>query len=497
MNSSISAFDRQDGKWALSSGARRRLVSMGVAALATLACYVGLIFYQLGVEPGAGWWLRDIVLLRNSLYADRIAALPRDQSKVLIVGGSSSLFGIDSTILEKFGGRPAFNFGLHAGLDIDLPLSVARDFVHPGDLVVLPLEFEYYSQDAPNELSAPSLMAYFYQFADRMPVLSLLQILFSAPSKRVLELAIMRMYSQLQGHDDIGRSPDLAALLADWQEKRSIPLPASYGPQDYDYTTINRNGDRELRLETPQQKLDWLFGQSTTEPSEIYGYSLAHIKRWQDIITRRGAKLFLTWPVILEDDHGTIFKDKYWSNYKLLADSLARNGIPIHCDPINSIVPLQYRFDTIYHVNIKGQIIYSHEFGECLKNIADNIFDYNAADPNEMARRAKARVDSFRVPPDPLEFEYEKNLRRLAALKVEIDAARLRDGRYPASAPEPPNDAAAVWYRSDGNDYKLLIEDPQECNIVAMADPNRVDPTRRKEGDCFAYGYWSAGAAAW
>ena len=160
------------------------------------------------------------------------------------------------------------------------------------------------------------------------------------------------------------------------------------------------------------------------------------------------------------------------------------------------IVPREYGYDTLYHVYVKGQFLYSKALGACIRNIADEPFDFAQADPEVLAKRARERVDSLRQPIAPFLLPYERNLDRLAALAATLAADKAADSAFPAELPsgsEPPG----LWYRSDGSDYKLLIEDPEECYTVAMAMPERADPVRSKDGLCAAYGYWSAGAKDW
>ena len=48
-------------------------------------------------------------------------------------------------------------------------------------------------------------------------------------------------------------------------------------------------------------------------------------------------------------------------------------------------------------------------------------------------------------------------------------------------------------YNSNGKDYKLIYHNPEACDSVKKQYPNMVDPVR----DCWAYGFWTAGAVGW
>ena len=79
---------------------------------------------------------------------DRLASI--EEEKIIIVGGSSVAFGVDSELIEKYTGMPVVNFGLYAALGTKLMLDLSEPYVNEGDVVVI----------AP-ELDAQTLSLYF------------------------------------------------------------------------------------------------------------------------------------------------------------------------------------------------------------------------------------------------------------------------------------------------------------------------------------------------
>lgn len=73
-----------------------------------------------------------------------------DEPKIVIVGGSSVAFGIDSALIEEYTGMPVVNFGLYAALGTKLMLDLSRDAIGKDDVVII----------AP-ELDAQTLSLYF------------------------------------------------------------------------------------------------------------------------------------------------------------------------------------------------------------------------------------------------------------------------------------------------------------------------------------------------
>ncbi len=66
---------------------------------------------------------------------DRISSL--DEPKIVVVGGSSVPFGLDSKLMEEMLGMPVVNFGLYATLGTKLMLDLSEEYINEGDIVVL------------------------------------------------------------------------------------------------------------------------------------------------------------------------------------------------------------------------------------------------------------------------------------------------------------------------------------------------------------------------
>ena len=66
---------------------------------------------------------------------DRLARTPG--SRVVIVGGSSVAFGVDSALVEQELGMPCVNFGLYAAFGLKPMLDLSAPRLHRGDIVVI------------------------------------------------------------------------------------------------------------------------------------------------------------------------------------------------------------------------------------------------------------------------------------------------------------------------------------------------------------------------
>lgn len=101
------------------------------------AIFVGLWAYARHAQRGA--YLSAVIDKHQRLDA---APSPR----VLIVGGSSSAFGVRSDLIGKALNRTPVNLSLHAGLGRAFMIGEATNALRKDDLVLLSLEYHLYQQ---------------------------------------------------------------------------------------------------------------------------------------------------------------------------------------------------------------------------------------------------------------------------------------------------------------------------------------------------------------
>ncbi len=124
---------------------RSKLIVYTVAALlAIIAPFAAVIITAFALPPQYS----------NSFVGELDDKIERLQSieedKIVIVGGSSVAFGIDSELIERYTGKPVVNFGLYAALGTKVMLDLSRSGIKEGDIVII----------AP-ELDAQTLSLYF------------------------------------------------------------------------------------------------------------------------------------------------------------------------------------------------------------------------------------------------------------------------------------------------------------------------------------------------
>ncbi len=103
-----------------------------------LAAYGTVFCRDLGKPTESSRWCYEISQRK------RQAAIAIPSPKLLLVGGSGTLFGISAREIRDLTGCPTVNLGTHAALGIGYMLGQVRGIARPGDTVLLNLEYPLY-----------------------------------------------------------------------------------------------------------------------------------------------------------------------------------------------------------------------------------------------------------------------------------------------------------------------------------------------------------------
>lgn len=116
----------------------------------------------------------------------RIAA-EEPRSKIMLVGGSGVHQGLSADILSERLDKPVVNLGSFAGLSADQVLFNAREVAQPGDMVVLALEYKYYSGQAPSIVAVDYALSCGARYLENAPLKSRIEFILGAPVVRIFD----------------------------------------------------------------------------------------------------------------------------------------------------------------------------------------------------------------------------------------------------------------------------------------------------------------------
>jgi hypothetical protein len=216
---------------------RRPLVQVASACLASVVLYIAAFAFVLHKPLTLG--------LIQALGQQRLAyAAAHPGPKVVIIAGSNGMYSFRCQAMEPILGRPCVNLalGAHAGLDYDF--ERVRAVARRGDVVVMPYEFEIYS-DTPAIVHGGVGSAMAIQ-ADRsllrtMPAREIAEALFSFDFRFFVDAVMENVFTLLGIHgnftlaaftpqgDFADATPENARVYADSVAKLAMaePTPAA------------------------------------------------------------------------------------------------------------------------------------------------------------------------------------------------------------------------------------------------------------------------------
>lgn len=252
-----------------------------------------------------------------------------DEPKIVIIGGSSVAFGIDSALIEEKLGMKVVNFGLYANLGTKLMLDLSKANINEGDIVII----------AP-EMSEQTLSLYFNSETT-------MQAIDGDPS--MLRYIDKDNYEAL-----IGASWKLACDKVNY-------LVSGVRPENsgaYKKENFNAYGDNVFdrpynEMTEATNVIDLSFRTDYTDGTETeYEKFIAYINKYVSFAKRKGATVYYSMCPMSEAALGKKnTEDVIYGYYRNLVNSL-------DCKVISNvndyIMDEGYFYDTEFHLNNAG-----------------------------------------------------------------------------------------------------------------------------------------------
>lgn len=254
---------------------------------------------------------------------DRLAEI--DEPKIVVVGGSSVAFGLDSALIERYTGMPVVNFGVYAALGTKLMLDLSRDHIGKGDVIVL----------AP-ELDAQTLSMYFnasttLQATDGRP-----DILLDVPGEHLFSL--------------LGASWTFASEKISYSFSGTAPSTTGA----YDPDNFNEYGD--IVYERPENIMSLYYDSNTAvnlSPEILDPDFRDYLNDYIHYCEKKGASVYFSWCPVNEM---SITEDTKSDERIAEFESFMQESID--CTFISNIndyiLDAGYFYDTNFHLNDSG-----------------------------------------------------------------------------------------------------------------------------------------------
>ena len=299
-----------------------------------LAALMGGFLLMFGLVAGA-FWLNLGVPSRGSRWAFEVNQQKRrmaDQAaspRLLLVGGSATLFGLSAKEIEAQTGWHTINLGTHAALGTSYILQLAKQTARPGDTVLLVLEYELYTYGKLNGAWVDNLLVDYIVSRDPAFFHSLSlpeqwNLFMLTSTGRLVDGLKHRSRTEIP-FDDGGLSIYSVRHLNEWGDLTG-------------HTRAHRLAQRE-----PILQLKSALGRGLPEHPEGFA-AIEAFCRWAQ---NNHVRVLASFPNICDrpEYHGPAAQH----SVKIIEDFFARLGVPVVGEYTDAMLPEEDLLDTIYH----------------------------------------------------------------------------------------------------------------------------------------------------
>lgn len=282
----------------------------------TLLCWGFLIQTQYG-DTFMGELKHKVQLLRET-----------DGKRIVVVGGSSVAFGIDSALLEQhFPDYQVVNFGMYAALGTTVMLDLSEPYIREGDIVILMPEQQ-----------EQTLSDYFDASVMWQGVDGAYELLFSlTPEQQGMML---------------GHFPSFAAQKFTYLIRGNAPQPEGVYRRD----SFNRYGD-VVSEACSQNVMPGGIDVNTPihfDPSMVRAEFIERVNAYAASVAEKGATLwygFCPMNATAVEENSDV--DAFYTGLQ------AQLTFPILGNPHDSILDPGWFYDTNFHLNASGKTVYT------------------------------------------------------------------------------------------------------------------------------------------
>lgn len=271
---------------------------------------------------------------------ERLASV--EGKKIVVVGGSSVAFGLDSALMEEHLGMPVVNFGLYAAIGTKAMLDLSLPHIGEGDIVIL----------AP-ETDAQTFSLYF-------DGKTMWKAIDDDPS----------LFWDLRGDS---KKEMLGNMYAHAVDKLSASRAEPLDPEGvYNSKSFNAYGD--VAYPRPQNVMPMYYDPNTPillEPSIVSDDFLEYINEYIALCEKRGATVYFSFAPM---NAAALNPDTTEESKLAFVDYLKNN---IRCEQISMIdsyiLDPAYFYDTNYHLNNVGVVLRTKNLIEDIR-FAEGIY---------------------------------------------------------------------------------------------------------------------------
>lgn len=324
-----------------------------------------IIFYvaaliMIGAPIRSEYWVNEMLIIKKHLVKQLVG-----EPKLIIAGGSSTLFGIDAEYVSQQLKMPVINFGLHAALPLEKILKEVSKIAKTNDSIVLQLEPGYYNRiEKLGTWQIENVIAWDHSFWETMSYYEKTQFLTSIPLSTFGEMVLATAAKEI--FPSIIRKR-LNALDAEYviSKFNNRPSPSSF---EYSAYNLNNHGDMTKAEGSLYQGLEG----DIHNPSSLSDFTSKQLIVFVQEMKLKKIKVYFANAPYLVSEYNL---DELRASEALFSKDFEKIGFFI--DKREDLTfERSFFFDTNLHLNTQGRSLRTELLISSLRNKAPEIANY-------------------------------------------------------------------------------------------------------------------------
>jgi len=311
-----------------------------ISALIACISYYSVVLILIDAPIPAEYWVGEMLIIKKELVKKHAG-----KNKIIIAGGSSTLFGIDAEYASKQLGLPVINFGLHAALSQKKMLEEVSAIVDSGDILILAFEPQYYGCKKLNAWQVNNIIGWDHNAWRDMSYLEKIDFVSSVSFvtfTNMLQADFQRKYYPFEVSQRLA-TLDGAAVLSRFRSPDK-PISIEYPADPYQ---LGDFGD------IPRTVGSKYFGKVVDigKPKHICGGTKSNLIAFVNTMKKKGVRVYFANTPYIASETNTFGVKQGESGF---LDELVSVGCMIDRRQ-DLIFDRKYFFDTVLHLNAEGR----------------------------------------------------------------------------------------------------------------------------------------------
>ena len=273
-------------------------------------------------------------LVKKDAYANSCTG-----RKIMFISGSNTLFGVDANLIEKSLGICTVNYGTHAALRF-YNLERGKKHLRAGDIVILPLEYQFYTwnhDEFDSELGS-YLLGYDKSEIEKFSVIDKLKFIVQQNTKDLAKFAYQR-----------------------------IRQPAK-NEGEYSSQYLNINGDmtnNHVDKKLPDSALQSKIGNTVFDSQPVSVDAENELTSFINYCQKNNITVYAAWPNFLWRNNE--FTGNDLEGIRSIEAFYKSQNVEILGNYDDCLYDVDLFYDTSYHLNEKGKRIHTEYLIQLLK----------------------------------------------------------------------------------------------------------------------------------